>query len=252
MLAAELWDHPITGIEERTDELVVGFVDEADAREAARSLGAPTSVIEVVDDSYLDEWRHFARPSTIGRLFVRPEWVEGAKPDGTLELVIEPGRTFGSGAHASTRLMLAMMQQHDLRGRTVLDLGCGSGILSVAACVLGAARVDAIDVDPHAIECTNDNARRNEVDGRVVARVATANDLVEPVDVALVNVLPLVHREIATDVRRLTTELVIVAGLLDTQIADIESVYAGRRVGELREDGWAALALRVDPVGPAP
>ena len=78
--------------------------------------------------------------------------------------------------------------------------------------------------------------------------VATANELTEPVDVALANVLPSLHGEIAADVRRLTANLVIVAGLLDAQAADIESAYGGRCVGVLREEGWAALALRVDPV----
>ena len=247
LLAAELWDHAITGIEERSDDLVVGFVNETDVRVAARALGVPSAVVEVVDDGYLDEWRRYARPSTIGQLFVRPAWVDGARPDGALEIVIEPGRTFGSGAHPSTRLALALMQQHDLTGRTVRDIGCGSGILSIAACLLGAARVDAIDLDPHAVACTYDNARRNGVADLVTGRVATTYDLVEPVDVSLANVLPSVHREIAADVRRLTTSLVIVAGLLDAQVADIESAYAGRRVGLLREEEWAALALVVDP-----
>jgi ribosomal protein L11 methyltransferase len=251
LLAAELWDHPITGIEERADDVVVGFVNQADARSAARSLDVPSSVLEVIDDGYLDEWRRFAQPATVGRLYVRPAWVEGIRPEGATEIVIEPRRAFGSGAHASTRLTLALMQQHDLRGCTVLDIGCGSGILSVAACALGAVHVDAIDIDPFAIACTYDNARRNDVDDRVSARVATAHDLVERFDVALVNVLPSIHREIAIDVHRLTTHLVIVAGFLDAHADDIESAYAARRVGMLREAGWTALALRVDAVEPS-
>ena len=252
VLAADLWDHPISGIEERADDMVVGFANEADARCAARSLRAPSMVIEVVDDSYLDEWRRFAQPATVGRLFVRPAWVDGVRPEGTTEIVIEPGRTFGSGAHASTRLALALMQQHDLRDRTVLDVGCGSGILSVAACALGARRVDAIDVDPQAVANTIDNARRNGVDDRVGARVAMAHDLIERVDVSLANVLPSVHHVIAPVVRGLTAHVVIIAGMLDAQVAGIEAAYGGRRVGLLREERWVALALRVDPDDFAP
>jgi ribosomal protein L11 methyltransferase len=247
LLAGELWGHPISAIEERADELVAGFADECAARAAAGALRAPATVVEVVDDGYLDEWRRFAVASSVGRLFVRPSWVNARRPAGAVEIVVDPHRSFGSGAHPSTHLALVLLQEHDLRDRTVLDVGCGSGVLSIAACALGAARVVAIDVDPDAVAATRANARRNGVGERVDTRVATPHDVAEPFAVAVANVLPSIHREIAPEIRRIAAPLVIVSGLLDAQVDDVESAYRARRITLSRQDGWAALSLRVDP-----
>ena len=115
LVMAELWSHPITAIEERGDELVAGFEREHEARTAASELAVPSAVVAVTDDSYLDEWRQFARPWAVGRLFVRPSWMAADLPDGAIEIVVDPQRSFGSGGHPSTRLALALLQRHDLR-----------------------------------------------------------------------------------------------------------------------------------------
>jgi ribosomal protein L11 methyltransferase len=248
LVAGSLWCHPITAIEERADELVVGFATEADARTAARELPAPWRVEEVVDDSYLDEWRRYAQPWTVGRLFVRPSWVETAGPAGTIALVIDPGRTFGSGGHPSTRLALALMQQHDLRDRSVLDVGCGSGVLAIAAVVLGASRAVAIDIDASAVAVTLANARLNDVCERVDAVVASPHDLearsdlAAPIDLVVANVLPSLHRSVARTLARLS-RTVIVAGLLDAQRDEVVAAYGARCVAMQSDEGWSALTL---------
>ena len=252
LLIGELWCHSISGIEERDDDVVAGFLTESEARSAAATLGMPSRIVEVVDDAYLDEWRRFARPWRVGNLFVRPSWVVAVPPPHTVEIVIDPQRSFGSGAHASTRLTLALMQQLDLRARSVLDVGCGSGVLSVAAAALGATRIEAIDVDHDAVTATMGNARRNGVEDRVRARVATIDDAAESFDVALANVLPSVHHRLAPGVRRLAPRFAIVAGMLDAQTGEVESIYRSARVASLAEDGWTALLLQIDPAHPAP
>jgi len=246
LLIGELWSHPISGIEERDDGVVAGFVNEAEVRAAASELRVPSTIVEVLDDSYLDEWRQFARPWSIGRLFVRPSWVDAVGPPDAIEIVIDPQRAFGSGAHASTRMALALMQQLDLRANTVLDLGCGSGVLSVAAAALGATRIEAIDIDADAVAATLDNAWRNGVNDRIRARVATIDDVAGDFDVVVANVLPTVHREVAEGVRRAARHFVVVAGMLDAQLAEVESQYRAARVALHHEDGWTALMLRVD------
>jgi ribosomal protein L11 methyltransferase len=246
LIAGQLWSHPITGIEERVDELIAGFVSERAARVARRGLPTPSMVVAVTDDSYLDEWRRFACASTIGRFFVRPSWIAAEPPVGATEIVLDPQRAFGSGGHVSTRLALTLLQQRDVRDRTVLDVGCGSGVLAIAACLLGAARVLAIDIDPAAIEATRDNARRNAVADRIDARVAEVADLDAPVDLVVANVLPSVHRAIARPIARLT-RVVIVAGLLEGQIDAVVAAYHARVHATLVEDGWAGLELRVEP-----
>ena len=167
LVIGELWCHPIDGIEERDDIVVAGFATEFEARAAANALALPSTIVEVLDDGYLDEWRHFAKPWQVDKLFVRPSWIDAESPADAIEIVIDPQRAFGSGAHASTRLTLALMQQLDLRTKSVLDVGCGSGVLSVAAAALGATRIDAIDLEADAVSATIENARRNSVAGRI-------------------------------------------------------------------------------------
>lgn len=247
LLIGELWCHSVSGIEERDDDVVVGFATEAEAHAAASELGLPSAIVEVLDDAYLDEWRQFARPWLVDKLFVRPSWVDAVPPPEMREIIIDPQRAFGSGAHASTRLVLALMQQLDLHANTVLDLGCGSGVLSVAAAVLGATRIEAIDIEPDAVAATIDNARRNGAEDRIHARVATIDDVADVFDVVLANVLPSVHRQVAGGVRRVARRYVIVAGMLDEHAADIESLYgATRLVASRRDEGWSALTLQVD------
>ena len=247
LLIGELWCRSISGIEERDDDVVAGFATEAEARAAARELGRPSTIVEVVDDAYLDEWRQFARPWLVDKLFVRPSWVDAVPPLGAKAIVIDPQRAFGSGSHASTRLVLALMQQLDLRTSAVLDVGCGSGVLSVAAAALGATRIEAIDIEPDAVAATIDNARRNGAEYRIHAHVATIDDVADVFDVVLANVLPSVHRQVAGGVRRVVRRFVIAAGMLDEHVADIESLYgATHLVATRRDEGWSALTLQVD------
>jgi ribosomal protein L11 methyltransferase len=246
LLMGELWCHAVYGIEERDDVVIAGFASEVAARTAAAAMDVSSTIIELVDDTYLDDWRRFAQPWRVARLFVRPPWVEATAPPNTIEIVIDPQRSFGSGAHASTRLALELMQRLDLRGSTVLDVGSGSGVLSVAAAVLGAARVDAIDIESDAVMATMANARRNGVDDRIRARVSALDGVADRFDVVLANVLPSVHREIADGVRSRAWLFAIVAGMLDGQVAEIESAYGARPVASCTEGGWAALLLRID------
>jgi ribosomal protein L11 methyltransferase len=244
LIAGELWCHSITGIEERADELVAGFESERDAHVASAGLAAPSTVVAVRDDSYLDEWRRFAQPWIIGRLFVRPAWVLADRPTETTEIVLDPQRSFGSGAHPSTRVALTLLQRHDLRGRTVLDVGCGSGVLAIAACALGASRALAIDIDAAAIEATLANAHRNGVADRIDARVAEPAHLDTPVDLVIANVLPSIHRDVAGPITRLA-HVVVAAGLFETQVDDVVDAYRAKLESLVVDHGWAGLDLRV-------
>jgi len=257
LLIGELWCHDIYGIEERDEVAIVGFMSEVAARAAAGAIDASAiavtvTIVEVVDDAYLDEWRTFARPWRADRLFIRPSWVDAVAPPDTIEIVIDPERSFGSGAHASTRLALELLQLIDLNGRTVLDVGCGSGVLAIAAAALGAARVDAIDIDSGAVHATMTNARRNKFDDRIHARVATIDGVDGRFDVVLANVLSSVHREIGADVRSRAWLFAIAAGMLDGQAGEIESAYGATTVASRAHDQWIGLLLQVDRANGGP
>jgi ribosomal protein L11 methyltransferase len=138
---------------------------------------------ERVEPGWEDNWRAFHRPVEIGRLWVGPPWEES--PEGLLSVVIDPGGAFGTGAHPTTRLCLELLQE--LEPASLLDVGCGSGVLAIAAARLGFAPIIAFDNDPEAIEASLTNAVGNGVslDARL-ADVLTA--LLPAAEVAVCNI----------------------------------------------------------------
>jgi ribosomal protein L11 methyltransferase len=186
------------------------------------------SVSEVADD-WEDRWRAFHQPVRVGPLWVAPPWFEA--PDELLAVVVDPGRAFGTGAHPSTRLCLELLAEQQ-RG-SLLDLGCGSGVLAIAACKLGFAPVVAVDLDGVAVEVAAANARANGVG--IEARVLDVRDGVLPAaDVTVANVSLEVVESLAGAVRggRLIT-----AGYL---VSDRPRLDGFERLDRHEFDGWAA------------
>ena len=133
-----------------------------------------------VPDDWAERWKRFHVPVLVGgRVYVRPPWEEAPIRPGAIDLVIDPGRAFGTGAHATTRLCLELLIDLSAEGDTgsLADLGCGSGVLSIAAAKLGYGPVEALDSDRLAVEATNLNARDN---GVALATVRRANLREEP------------------------------------------------------------------------
>jgi len=229
-------------------------VDLQYVRETLETEGARVLDVNIVEDSdWHERWRvHAVRQLFGGRLWVLPRdepvpevaAVAGSAP-GELDepeapgaepaiLRLDPGLAFGSGAHPTTRLCLTRLATTDLRDRRVLDFGCGSGILAVAACLLGARQVVAIDHDPQALAATLDNAGYNGIRGDRL-RVGDLQTLTaegwdaEPFDVVVANILanPLV--ELAPVLTRLAARggLLILSGLLIEQEPMIRIAYPG-------------------------
>jgi ribosomal protein L11 methyltransferase len=178
-----------------------------------------------VPDGWADRWRDFHHGSKVGRFWVGPPWET---------ITIDPGRAFGTGAHPTTRLTLELLQTLD--PGSLLDVGCGSGVLAIAAAKLGFAPVVGVDLDEAAVEATIANARANGV--TVEARRADAlTDELPHVDVALANVaLDVVERLL----QRLPAERVVTSGYLDRDRPDVEG---WTHVDRATADGWAADVL---------
>src|SRR5690606_18195387 len=125
--------------------------------------------VEVDDDAHLDRWREWAVTVRAGeRVLIHPAWLpDPVSRPGDVVVRIEPGRSFGSGSHPSTRLVVAALEEHLVGGEAVLDVGSGSGVLAVAAALLGAASAHGVDIDPAAVSVGQHNARRNGVADRV-------------------------------------------------------------------------------------
>jgi ribosomal protein L11 methyltransferase len=215
--------------------------------DAAAVLGRPAPelrALRVVPDQ---DWVRLTQsqfdPIPIGeRLVIRPSWHE-APDDGRLSIVLDPGLAFGTGSHPTTRLCLGWLERELRAGATLVDYGCGSGILAIAAARLGAGRVTAIDIDPQALRSTRDNAQRNRVDVDVRG---TADPRPEPADIVVANILSSPLKLLApmlVDLVRPGGALVL-SGVLARQVDEVSAAYAERLALSVagQSDGWACLA----------
>ncbi len=213
---------------------------------AAGGALVEVSTTEVADD-WEDRWREFHRPLVLGaRLTVRPPW-EAAGAQG-LDIVIDPGQAFGTGAHWTTRLCLELLLDLPERGELV-DLGCGSGVLAIAAAKLGFDPVRALDYDPASLTATRQNAARNGVLLEVERHDLRADPPVSGATVAANLLAPLLHTW-ADRLAGLTPpkrpQRIIASGLLAAESDGIAAAFAALGLAETaRRTGgdWAALLL---------
>jgi ribosomal protein L11 methyltransferase len=182
-----------------------------------------------VEAGWETRWRDFHRPVRIGPLWIGPPW-ESA-PEDAFRVVVDPGRAFGTGAHPTTQLCLELLLD-GARG-SVLDVGCGSGVLSIAAARLGYAPVTGVDLEDAAVAAARANAAANGVEVEVLRADAT-RDALPAADLALVNVT----FELATAiVPRLDVPRAITSGYLVRNDPNLDGF---RRIDRRERDGWAA------------
>ncbi|HEY4015061.1 MAG TPA: 50S ribosomal protein L11 methyltransferase [Polyangiaceae bacterium] len=237
--------------------LIGSFEREEDALAAAAELPASWSprVERVLGDAWRDEWKKHFEPFRIaGDIVVCPPWRQYERSGGDRVIVLEPGRAFGTGLHETTSLVAQALVDHaaELRGTEVLDVGCGSGILSLVALTLGARAARAVDTDEEAVLVTRENAERNGLGGSLIAEVGTADPRSGryPVVVANIESQPLV--ELAPSLTSCVARggILILSGILaphvaPRQIADIRVAYGALREEELHSRGeWIAVVLR--------
>jgi ribosomal protein L11 methyltransferase len=213
-----------------------------DLRAAAGGALVEVSTSEVADD-WADRWRAFHRPVTVaGRVHVRPPWAP-ARPD-LVDVVIDPGRAFGTGAHATTKLSLELLVALAPSG-PLADYGCGSGVLAIAAAKLGFAPVTALDHDPLAVAATADNAAANGVDVDV-RRADLRADPLQAAPTVVANLLRPLLLVLAESVPDPPPRTLIASGLLAAEADEIAAAFAARGLSERdrRVEGeWAALRL---------
>jgi ribosomal protein L11 methyltransferase len=213
----------------------------------------PPSLVPLEDGHWAEAWREHFRPLRIGRrLVVAPPWEVPAADATCITVVIEPARAFGTGHHGSTAGCLERLEAtvEDSRPAAALDLGCGSGILAIAAVRLGVARVLAVDDDPDAVAATSCNATVNGVAEQVRAILADAADLeVAPVPLVLANLLAAAHLRLAPRYAAYLAPggILIAGGLLDAEAEGVVAALAPQgfvRASHVSIDGWTTLAMR--------
>lgn len=205
-------------------------------------------LVAVDADADLDRWRAFAQPVRVGRIVVQPPWVAAATVGrGDVTITIDPGRAFGSGSHPATQLALAAIERYLAPSGAVLDVGCGSGVLAVAAAVLGAGTVVAIDVDPTAVAATQANAVANDVASRVAASATALSQVEGTFDLVVANIGVRVLTDAAAELEAHVAPAgrLVLSGLLDAQADAVVARCAGcDEEHRLVQDGWSAPVLR--------
>ncbi|MCW8330727.1 50S ribosomal protein L11 methyltransferase [Photobacterium sp. SDRW27] len=184
-------------------------------------------VEQLEDKDWEREWMENFHPMRFGRrLWICPSWREAPEPEA-VNVLLDPGLAFGTGTHPTTSLCLEWLDGQDLTGKTVVDFGCGSGILAIAAIKLGAAKVIGIDIDPQAILASRDNAERNGVADKLELFLPQDQPEGIQADVVVANILAGPLRELSPVIKSLVKaggDLAI-SGVLETQAEDVAAYY---------------------------
>ncbi len=263
--SSDLFDLGAQGVEERDattllkgtagkTTLVASFATHDEANEAIAALPAEWSprLDEVVGDAWRDEWKkHFHPFAVCPGIVVRPPWETYDAKDGEFVLELEPGRAFGTGLHETTSLVARALHEHrvELQNARILDVGCGSGILSIIALALGAKEARAIDVDSDAAAVTRENAARNAMTARVNADTTDVARIDEryPVVVANIEARVLIPLARAISERVSPGGLLVLSGVLVPQRDEVRAAYTrfdDAGAGTYEKGEWIALVLR--------
>lgn len=205
----------------------------------------------VQEEDWADAWKsHFPVLRVGRRLVIRPTWREHSAAPADVVLALDPGMAFGTGLHPTTRLCLAALEEladsGHVRGARVLDVGSGSGILSVAAGRLGASKVVALDTDPIAVESTRANAALNGLSSVIDARRGTVPVGDEPFDIVPANLIASLLVDLAPALRQsvVVGGRVLASGIFVDREAEVVEAFAGvglRVIGRSIETDWVAL-----------
>jgi ribosomal protein L11 methyltransferase len=253
LLQAALVDYDVTAVDERADATWrVFFVSAAERDRAALALraafpGVAAEALEVEGDDWAARSQASLRAVRVSAITVAPPWdVPSVDAPSAITIVIQPSMGFGTGHHATTRLCLAALQRIDLRGCSVIDVGTGSGVLAIAASVLGADHVVAIDSDADAIEAARENLLRNDR-ARVTLVTGDLRSADLPrTDVVVANLTGGLLEAAAPQLLRLSEGgQLVLSGLQAEELPGIRAAYSSRRVENVaEEDGWICVTLR--------
>lgn len=241
---------------EETDEgfavLAALRVALADFKKEHTDCGSLLMTLDNLENAdWENNWKQYYKPTKIGnRLLIVPSWEKAAEP-GRISLILDPGLTFGTGNHATTRLCLESLERAVHGGERVLDLGCGSGILSIAALKLGAASAFACDIDPNCQDVAWENADLNQIDktsyivrcGDILSDKELQKEIGGGYDIILANIVSDVIIALAPAVKPLLnrTGVLICSGIIDDRAEEVQQKLrqAGLTILESRlSDGW--------------
>ncbi len=221
-------------------------------RERFSALGADVTVgaVGVSEEDWAETWKQYYHPIKVGRAVIVPAWENYDPEPGEITVTMDPGMAFGTGTHETTRLVIGLIDKYLKRGGRVLDLGCGSGILSICASKLGAGSCFAYDIDPTAVRIAGENARANGTDNVVcgVSDLLASVDKGGAYDLIVANIVADIILRMAGEVGDFLAPggTLIVSGIIDERAHEVTDAFSalGYSVAEkVHENGWCAAAL---------
>ncbi|MCL1998447.1 MAG: 50S ribosomal protein L11 methyltransferase [Turicibacter sp.] len=260
-----LIDHPLSWDykEERKiyETYILFYVEKMDLAALERDLTTLAAEIDlgewsissgnVDEDDWLHEWKKTYKPFKIGNVVVKPVWEEYAATADEIIFTIDPGSVFGTGLHETTQLCVTILCENtkNISNCTVLDVGCGSGILGIIALLLGAKAVDACDLDANAVRIAEENAKLNKVENYSVFTGELANAPHKKYDIIVANIvadvligfMPLIPNYLSK------TGQFIMSGIIDERLTDVHSALQAHNlivVSEKNLNGWFALTAK--------
>ena len=225
----------------------IAFLSE---RYNAEGIPHTISTAACVEEDWINNWKKYFKPIPVGeKLLIRPNWENEYDAQGRTVLHLEPGLAFGTGTHETTRLCMELLEQYVKPGASVLDVGCGSGILSVAALLLGAERAVGVDIDELAVKTAVQNAELNHVEDRFTALCGNLTDRVEGTyDIVVANIVADIVITLTKDVQQFLAPdaVYLMSGIIDTREQDVLQALEGRFevIARREEKGWVALAAK--------
>ena len=233
--------------EERNTDEALYFLKE---RITAEGIKCDIEVINVSDEDWANSWKKYYHPIKAGeKIVIVPAWEEYDKKDGELILKMDPGMAFGAGTHETTRLVIKEIENYVKPGYTVLDVGTGSGILSIAASLLGASSVNAYDIDPTAVRIAKENAAENGC-GNIKADVSDLLSNVEhkQYDLICANIVADIIIRMSNDLYKFAHEgtVFIASGILTErrdEVIEAMKKTAFEYVSEISENGWCVIVF---------
>lgn len=202
------------------------------------------------EDDWLNNWRKYFKPTRVGeKLLICPSWHKLEDTEGRVVLDIDPGLAFGTGKHETTRLCLATLEKYVTDSSTVLDVGCGSGILGIAALLLHAKSAFGVDIDPMAVRTAKENAKANHVEDRFEV---VCGDLTEKVsgkyDIIVANIVADAIIFLSKGVAEFMTEdtVYIMSGIIDSRLPDVEDALKDdfTIIDRIFDNGWYCVVAK--------
>ncbi len=221
-------------------------------RFSALEIDAEITADGMNEEDWSESWKQYYKPVPLGKITIVPAWESYAPTDNETVIRMDPGMAFGTGTHETTRLVILMMQDEDLVGKRVLDVGTGSGILSICASKLGAAHCNAYDIDPVAVKVARENVRDGGCDNVTVG----VSDLLRDVDTSggkydfcvanivsdiIIRMLPDIHRYVKDEAP------IILSGIIDTRADEVKECIAScgyNIIKEMKENDWLGIMIR--------